>query len=178
MHFRGPIQIKQFAYYSLIASSSNKRDVSPSKLHRHGHQHELFHQRVDKNHKAQGKHKRQEVTANIDGQVASWANNWFRTGATSSTNVLTSSLPGQWVTATIDGIVVSWVNNWLGDTSAIPAGTSLSTKNTEMVPTAINAQVSIASHRSESASHPTVIGATSVENVGRLLKFPGNGNRC
>jgi hypothetical protein len=114
MHFRGPIQIKQFAAYSPIASPSNKRDMSPAHTRRHNHQHEAFHKR-ENNGVVHGKEKRQEVTATIDGQVVSWENNWFGPPATTLTASSTSSESSvEWVTATIDGKVVSWINNYFG----------------------------------------------------------------
>ncbi|KAK2767856.1 target of Sbf [Emmonsiellopsis sp. PD_33] len=72
-HFRGPLSLKKFAYYT-PGSSSKKREVKPS-IHerRHGHQH--LHKRQDT--KEEGKRAVGDiVTATIDGQVVTWVNEY------------------------------------------------------------------------------------------------------
>lgn len=72
IHFRGPIQIKQFAVYTPSSSSSKK--AKRSAMHRHGHAHEHLHK-----HKRDAAAKRSvgdEVIATIDGQVVSWVNEY------------------------------------------------------------------------------------------------------
>jgi len=78
MHFRGPLKLKQFAVYTPSGSSSKKSRRNSRRnahLHNHAHAHE---------------HKREAdaalgdmVTATINGEVVSWAND-YAGGATSS----------------------------------------------------------------------------------------------
>ena len=142
-HFRGPLQLKQFAAYAPV-STANIRHASPAQIRRHGHQHQEYHKRANANNGAHGKYKRQELTATIGGQVVSWVNNWF--GDTVATPAATASMTSsvQMVTATIDGQVVSWPNNWFGAT---------------------------VTSKSESTFAPTVGGQDEVENAGSLLKI-------
>ncbi|OTA99405.1 hypothetical protein M426DRAFT_41474, partial [Hypoxylon sp. CI-4A] len=80
-HFRGPLNLKSFAVYT--PSSSSKRDVPKPHSKRHGHQH--LHK---KHHEHQQAEKRGDmVTATIDGQVVSWANNYFGAAATEAASV-------------------------------------------------------------------------------------------
>lgn len=101
MHFRGPIQLKQFAVYTLPASSSTKRsakrDVHARRhthLHAHGHQH----------------HAREAVpalgdvvTATIDGLVQTWLNDW--SGQATSAPVASSSATEESSTSSADANV-------------------------------------------------------------------------
>ena len=124
MHFRGPIQIKQFAAYAPVNPTAIKRDHSSAYIRRHGHHHQASHKRENVHGGVHGKEKRQEVIATIDGKLASWENNWFGPAAATPTTILTSSTSSvRWVTATIDGQVVSWVNNWSGP-PATPTGSN------------------------------------------------------
>jgi hypothetical protein len=103
-HFRGPIHLKQFAVYSPSATSKFKREITPATTRRTAHIHSL--------HKAEiHKHKRKIISATIDGQVASWKNNYFGPSANAAP---ADPKKADMVTATIDGQVVSWVNNWFG----------------------------------------------------------------
>ncbi|KAK0259923.1 target of Sbf [Friedmanniomyces endolithicus] len=75
-HFRGPIQLKQFAVYTPSGSSSKARRSAPNeRRHAHGHGHAHLHHARDA---AVGA----EVTATINGVVQSWVNEW--SGAASS----------------------------------------------------------------------------------------------
>ena len=84
-HFRGPLQLKQFAFYSL-GSEASKRDVRPNPMQRrHGHQH--FHARdksvveIRENHIIEEKRGVGDiVTATIDGHVVSWTNEYAGSG--------------------------------------------------------------------------------------------------
>ena len=122
MHFRGPLQLKQFAVYVPSNSSpeiKEKRVEPPAagqnpievRLSGPEHRHQALHERAT--FKRKEKIKRQEVVATIDGKVVSWENNYF--GPTTAAGPV-------WVTATIDGKVVSWINNWVGDVSAQNSG--------------------------------------------------------
>lgn len=72
LHFRGPIQIKQFAVYTPSSSSSKK--AKRSAMHRHGHAHEHLHKH--KREAAAAKRDATEVIATIDGKVVSWVNDF------------------------------------------------------------------------------------------------------
>ncbi|KAK0367147.1 target of Sbf [Friedmanniomyces endolithicus] len=75
-HFRGPIQLKQFAVYTPSGSSSKARRSAPNeRRHAHGHGHAHLHHARDA---AVG----DEVTATINGLVQTWVNEW--SGAASS----------------------------------------------------------------------------------------------
>ncbi|KAK1083510.1 target of Sbf [Friedmanniomyces endolithicus] len=75
-HFRGPIQLKQFAVYTPSGSSSKARRSAPNeRRHAHGHGHAHLHHARDA---AVGA----EVTATINGLVQTWVNEW--SGAASS----------------------------------------------------------------------------------------------
>ena len=93
VHFRGPLQLKQFAFYSPGSSTSSKRNVR-TKARRHNHQH--FHARDKQIRGVQDKHEVEEkraagdmVTATINGQVVSWVNQYSGpgTGATATPEV-------------------------------------------------------------------------------------------
>ncbi|KAF4784673.1 hypothetical protein HER10_EVM0011047 [Colletotrichum scovillei] len=79
--FRGPMQLKQVAIYSL--SSKAKRSPAASHVHarRHGHHghHHLHKKSVESPKEELKEEKRGEdwVVAEIDGKVVSWINNYF-----------------------------------------------------------------------------------------------------
>lgn len=70
-HFRGPLQLKKFAYYTPGSIKLGGRDVKPSfHARRHGHAHKH-------GHAAQEKRGLGDiVTATIDGKVVTWANDY------------------------------------------------------------------------------------------------------
>ncbi|EGC47378.1 conserved hypothetical protein [Histoplasma capsulatum var. duboisii H88] len=74
-HFRGPINLKQFAYYSLGSGAGSdsykKREVRPSIHERRHHGHQHLHKRAN-DKRAVG----DMVTATINGQVVSWVNQY------------------------------------------------------------------------------------------------------
>ncbi|KAK0841116.1 target of Sbf [Friedmanniomyces endolithicus] len=75
-HFRGPIQLKQFAVYTPSGSSSKARRSAPNeRRHAHGHGHAHLHH-------ARDAAVDDEVTATINGLVQTWVNEW--SGAASS----------------------------------------------------------------------------------------------
>jgi len=84
LHFRGPLKIKQFAFFSPSTDSSDSsKKAKRSAMHRHNHAHEHVH-----------KHKRDEnvekrgvgdmVTAIIDGVAVSWVNEWSGVASTAA----------------------------------------------------------------------------------------------
>jgi hypothetical protein len=84
-HFRGPIRLKQFAFYTL-GSDNNKRWESPGshehrKRHGHGHGHLHKTEGHGEDHGDKGRHEHRRdvgdwVTATINGQVVSWVNEY------------------------------------------------------------------------------------------------------
>jgi hypothetical protein len=96
-HFRGPLQLKQFAFYS-PGSEANKRDLKPNAMQRrHGRQH--FHARDREIVEMQETHVIEEkravgdiVKATIDGQVVSWTNAYAGLG-TAFTSVTGAGYP-------------------------------------------------------------------------------------
>ncbi|WEW58511.1 target of Sbf [Emydomyces testavorans] len=83
-HFRGPLQLKKFAYYTL--GSAGKRDAKPSfhaRRHGHGHMHR----------KAEEKRGVGDVvTATINGEVVTWVNQ-YQGGAAPTPNPGSGSPP-------------------------------------------------------------------------------------
>lgn len=84
MHFRGPIQIKQFAAYNPQISSAGKRGESHGRkasnhIHRHAHAHKKRQQ--DDQTVDELKKRADMVVATIDGQVVSWVNDYFGSAA-------------------------------------------------------------------------------------------------
>ncbi|KAK6003696.1 hypothetical protein QM012_009467 [Aureobasidium pullulans] len=84
LHFRGPLKLKQFAFFSPSTDSSeSSKKAKRSAMHRHNHAHQHAH-----------KHKRDEdvekravgdwVTAVIDGQTVSWINEWSGVATTAA----------------------------------------------------------------------------------------------
>ena len=70
LHFRGPIQLKQFAVYTPASSTGFERKVKHRSYvggHRHGHN---VHKRESSVQPGQS------ATATIKGQVVHWANDW------------------------------------------------------------------------------------------------------
>ncbi|KAK4565412.1 target of Sbf [Recurvomyces mirabilis] len=70
MHFRGPIQINQFAVYTPSSSSKPKRH-STAQRHPHAHLHARRHQAREANASVGDM-----VTATINGIVQTWVNEW------------------------------------------------------------------------------------------------------
>lgn len=98
LHFRGPLQLKQFAVYTPSGSSSKKAKRSAhERRHAHGHAH--FHQHQKEVREAQDAAEKRAVgdwvTATINGQVVSWANSYDGSSspATSAAAVAASSTP-------------------------------------------------------------------------------------
>ncbi|GAB7354707.1 hypothetical protein MBLNU459_g5124t1 [Dothideomycetes sp. NU459] len=90
LHFRGPLQLKQFAVYTPSSSSSSSKKAKRSAMHRHGHAHEHLH----KHKREAAENKRQvgsEVIATIDGQVVSWINEYSGEATTAAASAATTS---------------------------------------------------------------------------------------
>ncbi|KAI7570698.1 hypothetical protein KC343_g7509 [Hortaea werneckii] len=96
MHFRGPLQLKQFAVYTPTSSSkrSERRSAHVRRhAHAHGHGHQHHGREADP---ALG----DMVTATIDGVVQTWLNNW--SGQETSAPVASSSSAESSPTSTVD----------------------------------------------------------------------------
>ncbi|KAL2004362.1 hypothetical protein VTN02DRAFT_2008 [Thermoascus thermophilus] len=76
-HFRGPLSLKQFAFYTPGSGSSQKREVK-SNFHRRRHDHHHLHSRSQESSEAQEQKRAvgDIVTATINGQVVQWVNAW------------------------------------------------------------------------------------------------------
>jgi len=92
MHFRGPLQLKQFAVYTPSTSSSKaKRDAHVRRhAHAHGHAHQHHVRAAEANAEAQ---VGAVVTATIDGQVVSWTNEYTGQSSTATPAAAKSSAP-------------------------------------------------------------------------------------
>lgn len=135
-HFRGPMHIKQFAFYS-PGSSPTKRDSTRPTIHErrgskdlghHQHQHAHLH-----------KHKRDRHAGHVHHADVEKRD------------------PGSWVTATIDGQVVSWANNWGGSPTsaaaavASPSATAATPDDSNARYGAYSAQGAYSAHSAPSA---------------------------
>ncbi|ESZ98134.1 hypothetical protein SBOR_1513 [Sclerotinia borealis F-4128] len=104
-HFRGPLQLKQFAAYTPgTTTSKEKREGSTARRRR-------YHQHLDKHVKA-GNKKRGKISATIDGQLVSWDDN----SPTPVANVYDGA--AKVVTATINDEIQTWANNWFGSSTS------------------------------------------------------------
>jgi hypothetical protein len=89
-HFRGPIQLKQFAFYT-AGSDNSKRSIPPNRHQRryaHKHLHHSDPPADDDEEDEHQEHKRAVgdwVTATINGQVVSWVNQYGGGGAAAAT---------------------------------------------------------------------------------------------
>lgn len=72
MHFRGPINVKEFAVYNLSEDNKRKRELvkaeKSKRQHHHGHQHL---------HEAKKNKRTEWITATINGDVVSWEKVWY-----------------------------------------------------------------------------------------------------
>lgn len=92
MHFRGPLNLKQFAVYTPSSSSTKAKMVrrSPERRHAHGHGHAHLHHARDAAAKEEKRGLGDIVTAVIDGEVVTWANEYAGGAATSTAAAVSS----------------------------------------------------------------------------------------
>ncbi|KAK5467509.1 target of Sbf [Exophiala xenobiotica] len=151
-HFRGPIQLKQFAYYTLGSSQSttkSKRSYHPSPhLGRYAHQH--FHQskRDAQDRELAAATNNKEKRADGDdwtawmklssesGQDAASPASTMATVATNADSSATTTTaapadPVVMVTATIDGKIVSWTNDYFGPSATSTFATLVSSAQSD-----------------------------------------------
>lgn len=74
LHFRGPLTLKQFGYYT--PASGNSRRSTNDRPHGHGHAHAHLHHAREPAPVVEERQLGAPVTATIDGVVVSWLNNW------------------------------------------------------------------------------------------------------
>ncbi|KAK5001862.1 target of Sbf, partial [Cryomyces antarcticus] len=105
LHFRGPVQLKQFAVYtpSSSGSSSKLKEKRSAHARRHGHQH--FHEHQQEVREIQEAHEEEKravgdiVVATINGKVVSWVNAYA--GAATSTAAAATTAATAKVTSTV-----------------------------------------------------------------------------
>lgn len=91
-HFRGPIQLKQFAFYT-PGSANTKRSIHPNPLQgNYMHQH-LHHD--ESRHMEDKRGVGDWVTATINGQVVSWVNEYSGPGGAATPAPASSEDDGQ-----------------------------------------------------------------------------------
>ncbi|KAK5727936.1 target of Sbf [Elasticomyces elasticus] len=100
-HFRGPLQLKQFAVYTPGSSSSkSRRSTTHERRHAHGHGHARLHHARDA---AVG----EMVTATIDGVVQSWVNEY--SGVATSAPAAAPAAPSSDAAATTVAAAANYV---------------------------------------------------------------------
>ncbi|TKA67081.1 hypothetical protein B0A49_06108 [Cryomyces minteri] len=105
LHFRGPVQLKQFAVYtpSSSGSSSKLKEKRSAHARRHGHQHFHEHQQevreIQKAHEEEKRAVGDIVVATINGKVVSWVNAYA--GAATSTAAAATTAATSKVTSTV-----------------------------------------------------------------------------
>jgi hypothetical protein len=115
MHFRGPLKLKQFGYYTPSAKGNSRRSTHQRRhAHGHGHAHEHLHHARAPSPAKEERGLGDFVTATINGIVQSWANDFAGGNAPAAT----APAGGDVVTATINGVVQTWVNNYNGGAAA------------------------------------------------------------
>lgn len=132
LHFRGPLQLKQFAAYVPGTSATPKMAKRSPHERRHAHGHAHFHDRRDEPVQVE---ERDEV------QVEERA-------------------VGDWVTATINGKVVSWQNTYTGATSAAVVAAAAATTTGRTTSTSTRT-TTVASRTSTSTVTATSAAASS-----------------
>lgn len=94
MHFRGPLNLKQFAVYTPGAAPSKAklaRRSAHERRHAHGHGHAHLHHARDAALKQEKRGLGDMVTAVIDGQVVSWINEYD--GVAAATSAASTAAP-------------------------------------------------------------------------------------
>ena len=143
LHFRGPLHLKQFAFYAPSASSlkpKQKAKRSSHHNHAHAHNHAHFHE-----------HNKEirDARANNDSEQK-----------------VEERGVGDWVTAVINGVAVSWINEYSGitTTAAAVAQTSTTPATTLATTTAAAAPV-VAANLVVKQSTTTVAAAVAASTL-------------
>jgi len=103
LHFRGPLTLKQFAFYTPGSSASKVKRNTHERHHAHGHAHAHLHHARAPSPVVEERQLGATVTALIDGKLESWINDFD-----GAVNSVVSNVAGAWTTAVIDGKTVSW----------------------------------------------------------------------
>ncbi|KAK7901051.1 target of Sbf [Exophiala xenobiotica] len=185
-HFRGPIQLKQFAYYTLGSSQSTTTKSKRGSYHpsphlgRYAHQH--FHQSKrdaqdrelaaatnNKEKRADGddwtawfkvsSESEQETAASPASTIATVATVVVESDSPETTTAAAPADPVVMVTATIDGKIVSWTNDYFGPSATSTFATLVSSAQSD------SASVS-ASAVATSATIPFPVTASSSADDG------------
>jgi hypothetical protein len=116
-HFRGPLRLKQFAFYTLgqagpVRVRSDGHHINGPVSHRRRHTHQFLHQLPEET----------KVVPEDDTVDAAGVED----GDQIPSDMLEERAVGDWVTVTMDGKVVSWINQYSGPavaaaTAAAPA---------------------------------------------------------
>ncbi|KAF1818948.1 uncharacterized protein K489DRAFT_293708, partial [Dissoconium aciculare CBS 342.82] len=86
MHFRGPLKLKQFGYYTPSAKGNSRRSTHQRRhAHGHGHAHEHLHHARAPSPAKEERGLGDFVTATINGIVQSWANDFAGGNAPAAT---------------------------------------------------------------------------------------------
>ncbi|KAI4729580.1 hypothetical protein E4T49_02701 [Aureobasidium sp. EXF-10728] len=153
LHFRGPLKIKQFAFFSPSTDSSDSsKKAKRSAMHRHNHAHNHVH-----------KHKRDEdvekravgdmVTAIIDGQVVSWINEWSGVASTAApAPAATTSAAAAPAASSTEPASAGFVNKLLKVNAPAAYSSSASSSSSAVVAKASSSSPSSASSSSSSGS--------------------------
>ncbi|TGO30690.1 hypothetical protein BPAE_0004g01490 [Botrytis paeoniae] len=140
-HFRGPLQLKQFAAYTPGATASKKkREGSTARRRRHL-------QHIDK-HARGGNQKRDKIHATIDGQLVSWDDNYPTPGLDAFNG------GAKTVTATINGEIQTWINNWFGSST-----TTMASQTSTTVPQSVSQGAATSEEAQETST--SIIPSTS-----------------
>jgi len=135
LHFRGPLHLKQFAFYAPSATSlkpKQKAKAKRSSHHKHNHAH--FHE-----------HNKEILAAQ----------------ANDSEQKIEQRGVGDWVTAIIDGVAVSWINEYSGVTTTAAAVQTPTTPATTLATTTSAAAPVVAANLVAKKSTTTVAKAAS-----------------
>lgn len=140
LHFRGPLHLKQFAFYAPSSSSLKpKQKVKAKRSSHHNHNHAHFHEHNKESRDARGHDSEQQIEER---------------GV------------GDWVTATINGVVVSWINEYSGVTTTAAAVASTSTKPATTLATSTSAAAAVvAANLIVKQSTATVAGAAATSTT-------------
>jgi len=126
MHFRGPLKLKQFAYYTPSSGGNSRRSAHQRRhAHGHGHAHEHLHHARAASPVKEERGLGDEVTATINGVVQHWAND-FAGGIAAVATAAAGVAGADIVTATINGVVQTWANNYGGAAAAAPTAAQAS----------------------------------------------------
>ncbi|KAF7902776.1 hypothetical protein EAF00_002679 [Botryotinia globosa] len=140
-HFRGPLQLKQFAAYTPgTMVDKEKREGSTARRRRHL-------QHINKHARA-GNQKRDKIHATIDGQLVSWDDNYPTAGLDASNG------DPKTVTATINGEIQTWINNWFG-----PSTTTMVSQASATVPQGASHGVATSEEAQETST--SIVPSTS-----------------